>query len=95
MDPTPAVADNGVVYSSCFRRRTNHQSIANIAKATNFMLAHSPTYLLTQTGFGLDLWSVQKCIHDKNVCHGHHFKNGLISMVNAVLTCIEMFQCHR
>lgn len=58
MDPTPA--DNGVVYSSCFRRRTNHQSMANIAKATNFMLAHSPTYLSTQTAFGLNLWSMHQ-----------------------------------
>lgn len=48
IEPTPAAADNGVVYSNCFRRRTNHQSIANIAKATNLMLAHSPTYLNNQ-----------------------------------------------
>lgn len=45
IDPTPAVADNGVVYSNCFRRRTNHKSIKNIINATNLMLAHSPTYL--------------------------------------------------
>lgn len=47
IDP-PAVADNGVVYSNCFRRRTSHQSIANIAKATVLMSAHSPTYLSRQ-----------------------------------------------
>lgn len=47
IDPTPA--DSGAVYSNCFRRRTNHQSIANIAKATNLMVAHSPTYLYSHT----------------------------------------------
>lgn len=41
----PAVAARGVVYSSCFFRRTNHQSIAKIARATNLIVAHSPTYL--------------------------------------------------
>lgn len=57
IDPTPAVADNGVVYSSCFRRRTNHQSMVNIANATIFIPAHNPTYLQTKTRF----------------CHKFHF----------------------
>lgn len=48
MDPIPAVADNGVEYSNCFRRRTNHKSTKNIINATNLMLAHSPTYLLIE-----------------------------------------------
>lgn len=48
MDPTPAVADNGVVYSNCFRLRTNHQSTAKIANATTLIVAHNPTYLKCQ-----------------------------------------------
>lgn len=45
IDPTPAPAAKGVVYSNCFLRRTNHQSTANIANATNLIVAHNPTYL--------------------------------------------------
>lgn len=45
IEPTPAVAANGVVYSNCFFRRTNHQSTANIAKAITFIVAQRPTYL--------------------------------------------------
>lgn len=55
IEPTPAVADNGVVYSNCFRRRTNHQSTANIAKATNLIPAHSPTYLFKMNILGKSL----------------------------------------
>lgn len=45
MEPTAGFVDRGEGYSNCFRLRTSHQSTANIAKATNLILAHSPTYL--------------------------------------------------
>lgn len=49
IDPTPAVIESGVAYSNCFFRCTSHQSIANIANATNLIVAHKPTYLHKKT----------------------------------------------
>lgn len=45
IDPTISSAVMGFALSSFFRRLTKYQSAANMARATIFILAQSPTYL--------------------------------------------------